>query len=99
MNMTEIQAIIEALGPMTGEAKSAFVWWLVFYYGVKALIPLAWIVGLCIAGRAAIKISYGATASGALLAAHGSVHSFWLPSSLGRAIKTLTDARDEETGG
>ena len=92
MDVQSVTEVIAAFRELGGEAKDAFVWYLVVAYLPAYVIGMVWTIGGLIAIHKTIRVVASSMSSGRLLESYGG-SIIWLESELTDACKILRDAR------
>lgn len=92
MDVQSVTEVIAAFRELGGDAKEAFLWYLIVAYLPAYVIGATWTIGGLIAIHKIIRVVASSMAAGRLLDAYGG--SFiWLEPELADACKILRDAK------
>lgn len=92
MDVQSVTEMIAAFRELGGDAKEAFVWYLIVAYLPAYVIGLAWTIGGLVAIHKTIRVVASSMSAGRLLEAYGG-SIIWLESELTDACKILRDAK------
>ena len=92
MDVAAIQEVLGAFQQLGGDAKQAFIWYLLVAYLPGYLIGLAWTVGGLFMINKAVGIFKATLSSSRLMEAYGT-EVYWYPHELDDACNILREAK------